>query len=169
MVKKSTQSRAESAGFTLVELLIVISIIGVLSRFLFVNYAEVRIRGRDSQRKSELAEVKKSLRLFYNDYQTYPADNDSGDIIGCGVAAQDTCSWGAAFETDTTTYMAKLPLDPVNVAPYEYVYEQGINGESFTLTTKLEGLGDESAVQSQIDCGVDVAATVDGEYMVCAR
>jgi len=45
------------AGFTLVELLVVIVIISVLAGLLVSNFIGVRLRGRDAQRKSDLAQI----------------------------------------------------------------------------------------------------------------
>lgn len=153
-------------GFTLVELLVVISIIGILSRLLFANYGELRERGRDSSRKSAMQQMRNSLRLYYNDFQRYPADSTDGEISGCGENGIGICAWGTAFATNTTQYMSALPLDPLNVAPYQYEYQQTMAGDGFLLTVQLENETDPEATQSQSRCGV----TLDqGMYAVCAQ
>src|SRR3989304_7925641 len=79
-------------GFTLIELIVVISIIGVLSTLIINNLNDARSRARDTKRKQELSGLKIALRLYYNDYQTYPAaDAGNGDILGCGATGTDTC------------------------------------------------------------------------------
>ncbi len=153
-------------GFTLVELLIVISIIGVLAGFLFVNFSSVRERGRDARRKSDLDQLKTALRLYYNDYQHYPTDDSDGNLNGCGVTGDQACTWGENFGTNTMSYM-KLPLDPVNQGSLIYRYEMYGSEDGFRLFANLENNSDPQAFQSQRDCGVDEEALQDNLYLVC--
>lgn len=155
-------------GFTLVELLIVISIIGILAGFLFVNFASVRERGRDSRRKSDLNQLKTALRLYYNDYQHYPNDDDNGNILGCGVTGDQVCEWGGNFGSDNVTYM-KLPVDPVNAGNLIYHYQRFGSEDGYRLRAYLENNSDPQAHQSQRDCGVDENALTDNMYLVCAQ
>ena len=96
-------------GFTLIELLVVISIIGVLTAVILPNMVGMRERARDSKIKSSLEEMKIALRLYYNDYQTYPADDSAGSMRGCGVSGTADCSPGGSFVAGSTTYMQQLP------------------------------------------------------------
>ncbi|MBI2195693.1 MAG: type II secretion system protein [Candidatus Levybacteria bacterium] len=59
-------------GFTLVELLIVIAIIGVLTTLLMANFIGVRQRARDAQRKSDLRQIQSALELYRSDQGSYP-------------------------------------------------------------------------------------------------
>jgi len=58
-------------GFTLVELLIVIAIIGVLSTIAFVSLNRARSKARDAKRIADVRQLQSALELFYND-QTEP-------------------------------------------------------------------------------------------------
>ena len=60
------------AGFTLVELLVIISIISLLSSMsvYFINNA--RIRTRDAKRKADLRQIKSALDMYYDKYGHYP-------------------------------------------------------------------------------------------------
>lgn len=158
---------SRKSGFTLVELLVVISIIGILSGFLFINFANVRERSRDSRRKSDLEQVKNSLRLYYNDFQAYPINNGSGQILGCGANGTSACEWGGEFATDSVTFMS-LPLDPINVSPYIYTYQQ-TNNDTFLLQARMENLADPEIERSQERCGANPASTDDNLYMVCVN
>jgi prepilin-type N-terminal cleavage/methylation domain-containing protein len=73
-------------GFSLIELLVVISIIGVLAAILMVNLMGARERGRDSQRIQDLNSLKGALRLYYNDNQSYPSGSGctTSGVAGVG-------------------------------------------------------------------------------------
>ncbi len=148
-------------GFTLIELLIVITIIGILSALVMTNVQGVRERARDARRKSDLNSLKTSLRLYYNDFRSFPA-SDNGQIVGCGPGT-DPCSWGAAFAS-TNTYMNTLPLDPSSSStnPIYYTYTQ-IDADSYTLIAELENESDQDIADSQARCN----AGSGNEYVIC--
>ena len=157
------QSNRKIKGFSLVELLIVMGILGVLTALIVPNIASGRERARDAVRKSDFASLRGALRLYYNDYQQYPAG--SGDIEGCGVDGDDVCSWaGGSFEANDIIYMKKLPGNPSG--DNEYSYTQTNGGEGFLLEVEMESLGDESIAKSQIRCGVSLASDV---YVTCEK
>ena len=56
--------RMKRTGFTLIELLVVISIIGLLAGLVISNVAGVRERARDVERKTDLDQIKKALRMY---------------------------------------------------------------------------------------------------------
>jgi len=160
----------KQTGFTLIELLVVIFIIGILAAVLFPNFFSSRQRARDATRKHDLLEIKNALRLYYNDYATYPSD--SGNTInGCGVDGDASCSWGSAWTAGTTTYMQVIPSDPMQGQYYGYCVSS--DGNSFLLWANLENPGDSDAANSADRCGVGTSAACapsgcDNCYYVCA-
>ncbi len=63
-------------GFTLVELLVVISIIGVLAGIVLVSYTSSQKQARDTQRKSDIKQYQLALEGFANKYGgLYPQRN----------------------------------------------------------------------------------------------
>lgn len=127
-------------GFTLIELLVVVSIIGVLTTLIFANLNAARERGRDAQRKSDLHNIRTALRLYYNDFNIYPSNNESGEILGCGASGTTVCEWGEEWNVGNTTYMNILPSDPF--ADQEYRYQVEADLESFSLSACLENKSD---------------------------
>lgn len=147
-------------GFTLVELLVVIGIIGVLTSLLVANFVGVRGRAGDVAKKSDLSQLKNALRLYYNDYQRYPLGG--GTLQGCGTDGTGTC--GTNFSVGATSYMKELPQS------FGY-YSDG--NETYLVVTTLENASDGDIAKSQARCNPDGRAYyTDGpitetEYVIC--
>jgi prepilin-type N-terminal cleavage/methylation domain-containing protein len=64
--------KKEEEGFTLVELLVVISIISLLTSIVLSSLNDARKKARDSARISTLQQVQKALAMYYSDNGYYP-------------------------------------------------------------------------------------------------
>lgn len=99
-------------GFTLVELLIVITIIGILAGLSLVSYNGTQGKARDATRKSDLRDLQKALQSYYADNNsTYPntggawCSSEPGDVV-------QNCNSGNYILGLAPTYIPKLPRDP---------------------------------------------------------
>lgn len=131
-------------GFTLIEMLVVVSLIGVLTTLVAANLNSARERGRDTARKSDLRNLQTALRLYYSDYQAYPANGSGGEISGCGSGGTSVCSWGAVWSDSSNTYMSKMPKEPL--PDQSYKYQASADKESYTLDSCLENKSDDKGV-----------------------
>ena len=138
------KSQMSKRGFTLVELLVVISIIGILATLVMANLNSARSRARDAQRKSDVRSIATALRLYFNDKGYYPSSNSSGEILGCGSAGTSVCDWGSEWSVGTTVYMPTLSKDPLT--GQTYAYELGTSSDMFTLSACLENKSDTSGI-----------------------
>jgi len=59
-------------GFTLIELLVVIAIIGILSSIVLVSLNTARTKAQNTQRITELQEIKKALVAYFADNGYFP-------------------------------------------------------------------------------------------------
>jgi len=159
--------QSSKLGFTLIELLVVISILGILASLLISNVTGARERARDSQRKSDLLQIKEALKMYCNDFGQYPAGSGT-TIIGCGTTQlASECSWGGEFKRGTTVYMKILPKDPswTEISPkvYSYTSPWGTEGaDNFLLCAVLENESDQDIAKSQTRCSGQA-----GYYCVC--
>lgn len=60
------------SGFTIVEVIIVISIIAILSTVTVAGVGQIRAKGRDAKRKTGMQKVKMGVENFYTQYKFYP-------------------------------------------------------------------------------------------------
>lgn len=129
-------------GFTLVELLVVVSLIGVLATLVLANLNAARERGRDAVRKSDLRNIQTALRLYYNDIGRYPAGTST--MTACGAGASPTaCAYGSIWTRLGTTYMGILPDDPLSAQDYKYTY---VDDDNYTIMACLENKSDDKCV-----------------------
>jgi type II secretion system protein G len=108
-MKKMLIKTTNNSGFTLMELMIVIAILGILASLISGNFINSLKRGRDAKRKEDLHQIKNALEIYYEDNGQYPPD--------------DKVNFGMAFTHPTMAakvYMQKLPQDPSSGYTYQY-------------------------------------------------
>lgn len=95
-------------GFTLIETLIVISLLGLLSG-LGITVGKTQLdKGYDSSRKTDLKKLTTAFEEFYNDNECYPT-NTQWQSATCG-----------SVPDFLAPYMKSFPCDPVTRLPYTY-------------------------------------------------
>lgn len=111
-----------SSGFTLIELMISIVIIGVVFGVIFTSTAVIRKNSRDTQRQADLRLVQSAIEQYYADQLYYPS---SIAFSTSSSSAQLTNATGAPNGTTVTkTYLNKLPLDPsLSSTGVNYAYQ----------------------------------------------
>lgn len=64
--------RSLARGFTLIELMVVIAIIGLLTAIVVTQLGAARNKERDGQRLTNIKELSKALELYLADFKSYP-------------------------------------------------------------------------------------------------
>lgn len=116
-------AKSRNSGFTIVELLIVVVIIGILAAIVAVAYGNVTANSKDTKRAADLSAIQKALEMYYIDNGGYPRCGATGPntppALGAGTAT-------ACLTDDLVpTYMASIPTDPTNSGSYVYRYAPG--------------------------------------------
>ncbi len=94
-------------GFTLVDLLVIASLIGLLLSLILTSINVIRARGYDTTRKSEMRQLQTALELYHNDHGEYPTTHNVwyGDSLMGGYKTE----WVPNL---APKYVSKLPTDP---------------------------------------------------------
>lgn len=111
-------------SFTLIEILVVVTIIVLLTATAVVTYSVFLKQSRDAKRKTDLEQVRAALEMYRSNNNTYPV----------GMVYASTLS----VLTTPVTYIQSLPTDPKSLS-YSYYYTGTVS--DYTIATYLEGGG----------------------------
>ena len=117
-------------GFTLIELMVVLVIIGVLAALIVPNVLERADDARSMAAKTDVNNLMQALKLYKLDNQRYPSAEQ-------GLAALIAKPTVGAVPPNWKPYLDKLPNDPWN-NPYQYL-NPGIKGEVDVLSFGADG------------------------------
>jgi prepilin-type N-terminal cleavage/methylation domain-containing protein len=159
------------AGFTLIELMVTITIIAIISSIGFVTYANAQLSARDARRKSDLRSIATALELYQQKNGRFPCLDGDGWALSSDASAPwitdanfADCAASAPAKPLDTTYINQLPVDPksntgnpINTSTYGYAYGYGsatagdgncpteLNGNYYVLVARLENANDPAS------------------------
>lgn len=131
----------KNKGFTLIEMLVVVAVIGLLASLILVGLSSFRTRGRDTRRVADTKEVQNGLELYYMKNGQYPVANSWQDLesalVGAGIG------------------ITKIPQDPNYSSSNQeatYHYAASADGQHYVIGVKIE---DPGANKSLLDSDID--------------
>src|SRR5665647_970783 len=126
----SAASRVRQAGFTLIELMVVLVIIGVLAALIVPNVLERADDARATAARTDVNNLLQALKLYRLDNQRYPTSEQ-------GLQALVTKPTVAPIPPNWKPYLDKLPNDPWG-HPYQYL-NPGVKGEIDVMSFGADG------------------------------
>jgi len=126
-------------AFSLVEILVVVTIIALLASLAAASYSQFVKQARDAKRKTDVEQIRAAIELYRNFDASglYPAT--AAIVFGTGNIADASA-----------TYLTKIPNDPLSSRGYTLYYTNVSPFTNYTLCAYLENGG--TAVAGTI-CG----------------
>lgn len=156
----SLTKKRDQQGFTIVELLIVIVVIGILAALVVTTYAGIQAKARDSKRQTDIQALQTQIEAFYASNNYYPA---MVDLNSSSWRSTNMKSLDAGAMTDPSGSDATL----INTTPtstshaYEYLAKNAAGTEcttgdntcaTYTLQAYLEtGSGTHLYTKTNLD------------------
>ena len=109
-------------GFTLIELMIVVAIIGILAAIAIPNFLNYQCKAKQSEAKSSLGSIRVAQEAYFAEYDKY-----SDNLPGIGFGTKGTANYSYSATADTTTFTATATSDTIK------------SGETDTWTIDQDG------------------------------
>jgi prepilin-type N-terminal cleavage/methylation domain-containing protein len=131
-----TLFRNNKKGFSIIEILIVITIIAILIGILLPNLNEARLKARDAKRKADIRSIAQALESYKNN-QSLPVYPDSSSAFPAP---------GQPWTSGGVTYMT-MPTDPLYASNgtqyfYRYYSNPAVDAAKYYLGACLEDAND---------------------------
>jgi prepilin-type N-terminal cleavage/methylation domain-containing protein len=154
---KLTMKHVSNRGFTMIEIIIALSLIGLFVSVPILAYGSYIKRSRDIKRKNDINQLSTALQQFKNSQGQYPASTN-------GAIAAD-------LQTLVDRgYIPTIPKDPKDgnlpscdpAVNFCYTYSASSDGNTYTLNARLEDGTGSSYFQSTPAGAAVITSTVTG-------
>jgi type IV pilus assembly protein PilA len=111
-------------GFTLIELMIVVAIIGILAAIAIPSFLQFRLRAKTAEAKSNLGAIRTAELAYFSEWNFFVADQIQTPVNGrAGNNAKLPWDYGTRFSI--------IGFSAENAVYYSYALESGVTGTPF--------------------------------------
>jgi len=129
-----TKSAPDNSGFTFIELMVVIVILGILATVITVNFMSAPGEAKQKKAMMDIATLEAALKLYKLDNGVYPTTEQGLEAL---VQQPETGSGAKKWRKGGYLEKRKVPNDPWG-NPYVYLCP-GVNGDYDIISYGLDG------------------------------
>ncbi|MFK7780150.1 MAG: prepilin-type N-terminal cleavage/methylation domain-containing protein [Candidatus Gracilibacteria bacterium] len=153
----------ENKAFTLVELIVVITILAILGTIAFISLQGYSVSSRDSVRISDVSNMKTSLELFHLNAGKYPLPDDYGTFTFSGSDLFYQGYFGDNVIGNVSKNMNKVPTDPLTDRIYIYSVSNTKNELEILMLLETDDIALNTMSQTNA-AGITVIPKIKGNY-----
>ena len=139
-----------SAGYTIIEMLTVVAILGIVLAIMAAAITEARSASRDKVRVADLATVEQALALYAHVHGEYPNANSHPSYPDCTYATPGISfsATGCLNVLVDEGLLQTLPADPTNSGDHIYQYDNwcsepaGTSDGQYRMSVRTESAQD---------------------------
>ncbi|MEE4677334.1 type II secretion system major pseudopilin GspG [Pseudomonas alliivorans] len=139
-IKQRPAGRRAQAGFTLIEIMVVVVILGILAAIVVPKVLDRPDQARATAARQDIGGLMQALNLYRLDNGRYPNQNQGLKVLVERPANVSKNNW--------RSYLERLPNDPWG-RPYNYL-NPGVNGEVDIFSLGADGQPDGDGVNADI-------------------
>lgn len=152
-------------GFSLIEILVTLTIISLLSAFMYANFTQGAAQSRDAERKASLRTLQTAIELYKNENGRYPAQCPSSQLWSGQKNSSYSCNDGSGqyIVNLAPKYIPTLPTDPkLNGTNSGFVYITNSEGTSYKVMVARTVETESMSVDSSRFKSCEVTSSDDG-------
>jgi len=125
-------------GFTLIEMLLVVAIIGFLVAILIPSVGGFGASAKEKAAKADIRQLKSALEVYFISFSVYPPD---GATWGTKDSALVKADGTAGYER----IVDQFPIDTYDTAASPGTYQYDVDGNTYVITSRRDAAGAPTA------------------------
>jgi prepilin-type N-terminal cleavage/methylation domain-containing protein len=164
MFKFSKNDLVLKKGFSLVELIVAVSIISILTGIILTSLSPARGKARDAKKISDIGQIQFALEMYYDRCKAYPdatTEEGPGNTELSYLDNTKLCTTPSGKTVTLSDLISKMP-EPIGPGNVHYDYIVSDDRQDYVLHAQLEN--DNDAIKNRLDdrptVGFDTSVSV---------
>lgn len=127
----------KTTGFTIVELVVVIAVVGILATISIMSYSQTQRKARDTEREADISVIQSALETFYEKNGEYPGTTEMSDTTFL-TSTLNLASSAIVAPGSTTSNNISSGTASSAVGTYGYIPQKYVSGAYSTCTNTAD-------------------------------